>query len=108
MDPICVYINWSSYDELSDNVELTEKVALQQLTEYLRLRSKGVRLDYYLMDAFWYDPDGAYRKWRKPHWPCGPKKWFDLCAKHNVKPALWVSSNTLTKLNPAKAWLLPD
>src|SRR5690242_131013 len=56
--PIWVYNNWSAYDELSDNVPLTEQLALRQIGEIARLRRAGVHLDYYVMDAFWYDPEG--------------------------------------------------
>ena len=67
--PISVYNNWSSYDELSDNIPLTEKLAMRELDELLRLKRAGVRFDYYMMDAFWFAPDGAYRTWRAPNWP---------------------------------------
>jgi len=30
-EPISVYINWAAYDELSDEIELTEALALRQL-----------------------------------------------------------------------------
>ena len=96
-DPIWYYSNWSAYDELADNVELTEELAMRQLDEIARLRTLGVKLDYYLMDAFWYAPDGAYRTWRKPHWPNGPDRWIAGCQKLGVKPGLWFSSNSFSK-----------
>jgi hypothetical protein len=102
--PIGVYINWAAYDELSDNVELTEALALRQLDELLRLRWLGAWLNYYLMDAFWYAPDGGYRTWRKPHWPHGPDRWLDRCLSNGVHPGLWLSGNTLAKLTPIDAW----
>lgn len=102
--PLSIYINWAAYDELSDNVELTEAVAMRQLTELLRLRETGVRFEGYLMDAFWYAPDGAYRRWRQPHWPHGPDRWLHECIAHGVKPGLWFSSNTLHKLTAAPEW----
>jgi len=111
VQPVAVYVNWTAFDELSDTIELTETLAMQQFDELLRLRSKGVRLDCYLMDAFWYDPDGGYRSWRKPHWPSGPDRWLTACREHNVTPGLWVSTNSLCHLNPAAAWedsLSPD
>src|SRR3984893_10314305 len=74
--PIVVYNNWSSYDELSDNVPLTEQLAMRELDELLRLRRRGVRFDYYMMDAFWFAKDGAYRTWRKSTWPNGPDRWL--------------------------------
>jgi len=44
-EPIAVYNNWSAYDELSDDIELTEKLAMKELAEILRLRRAGVRID---------------------------------------------------------------
>jgi hypothetical protein len=102
--PISVYINWAAYDELSDNVELTEALALRQLDELIRLRRHGVRLDYYLMDAFWYAQDGAYRTWRRPHWPNGPDAWLTKCIENDVRPGLWLAGNSLSKLAPAPEW----
>ncbi|MCL5996676.1 MAG: hypothetical protein M1546_11570 [Chloroflexi bacterium] len=102
--PISVYINWAAYDELSDNVELTETLAQRQLDELLRLRAAGVCFDYYLMDAFWYAKDGAYRTWRKPHWPNGPDAWLDRCLNNGVKPGLWVAGNSTHSHDPIPAW----
>ena len=102
--PFNVYINWGAYDELSDSVPLTEEVAMRQLGALLRLRARGVRLDSYLMDAFWYAPDGAYRAWRKPHWPQGPGRWLEGCLEEGIKPGLWFSGNTLCKLKAAPQW----
>jgi hypothetical protein len=103
-DPIFVYNNWSSYDELSDNVPLTEELAMRELDQIIRLRKFGVRFDYYLMDAFWFAPDGAYRTWRKPNWPNGPDAWIRKCQENGIKPGMWFSSNTLIKINAAPAW----
>jgi hypothetical protein len=102
--PICIYDNWAAYDELSDSIELTEELALRELDELLRLRAAGARFDYYLMDAFWYDPDGGYRTWRRPHWPEGPDRWLRRCLQNGIVPGLWLSSNTLCKLNPIPEW----
>ena len=102
--PISVYINWAAYDELSDNVELTEALAMRQLRELLRMRKAGARFDYYLMDAFWYAPDGGYRTWRKPHWPNGPDAWLDQCLSNDVLPGLWVAGNSTHSHDPAPAW----
>lgn len=103
-DPVWVYNNWSSYDELSDNIPLTEQLAMKELDEIVRLKTFGVHFDYYMMDAFWFDPDGAYRKWRKPNWPDGPERWIAACQKNGLKPGLWFSTNTLVKINAAPQW----
>jgi len=102
--PIWVYNNWSAYDELSDNVPLTEAAAMRELHEVLRLRRLGVHIDYYVMDAFWYDPDGGYRKWRGEGWPVGPLRWIEALARNGILPGLWFSTNTLTHMNPPPQW----
>ncbi len=102
--PISVYNNWSSYDELSDNIPLTETLAMRELDELLRLKRAGVRFDYYMMDAFWFAPDGGYRTWRTPNWPNGPEAWIRKCQANGVKSGLWFSTNTLVKIQAASAW----
>lgn len=102
--PISVYNNWSSYDELSDNIPLTESLAMRELDELLRLKRAGVRFDYYMMDAFWFAPDGGYRAWRKPNWPNGPDAWIEKCQQNGIRPGLWFSTNTLVKIEAAPAW----
>jgi hypothetical protein len=39
IQPVAVYNNWSAYDELSDNIELTESLAMKELDQIVRLRS---------------------------------------------------------------------
>lgn len=102
--PYSVYINWAAYDELSDNVELTEELAMFQLGHVERLRKAGVRIDAYLNDCFWFAPDGAYRTFRKPHWPAGPDRWLAECKKLGVAPGLWVGTNTHRGLDINPAW----
>lgn len=103
-DPIFVYNNWSSYDELSDNVLLTEQLAMKELDELLRLRRQGVHFDYYTVDAFWFAPDGGYRTWRKTSWPNGPDRWIQKCRENGILPGLWFGTNALVKIDPAPEW----
>jgi len=77
---------------------------MRQFDELLRLISHGVQFDAYLMDAFWFDPDGGYREWRQPNWPDGPQRWLDACAEHALIPGLWFTANTLCHLNLPAAW----
>jgi hypothetical protein len=102
--PIWVYNNWSVYDELSDDVKLTEALTMEQLGEVERLQRAGVRIDYYLMDAFWFAPDGGYRTWRTEEWPEGPDRWLAALKAHGIKPGLWFGANTLTQIEAAPAW----
>jgi hypothetical protein len=103
-DPIWVYNDWSSYDELSDNIPLTEDLAMKELHEILRLRRFGIHFDYYMMDAFWFAPDGGYRSWRKPNWPHGPDRWISECLANGIKPGMWFGTNGLVKINVASQW----
>jgi len=103
-DPIWVYNDWSAYDELSDNIPLTEELAMRELDQIMRLGKLGVHFDYYMMDAFWFAPDGGYRTWRKPNWPQGPDRWIAACRANGIRPGLWFSTNTLVKINAAPAW----
>ncbi len=102
--PVFVYNNWSSYDELSDSVNLTEELAMRELDELLRLRRQGVHFDFYVMDAFWFAADGGYRTWRKPSWPNGPDRWIQRCRENGVLPGLWFGTNALVKLDPVPEW----
>jgi hypothetical protein len=103
-EPIWVYNNWSSYDELSDNIPLTEELAMRELGEIVRLRKLGVRFDYYMMDAFWFAPDGGYRGWRKPNWPNGPEKWIAACKQNGIIPGMWFGTNSLVHIDAAPQW----
>jgi hypothetical protein len=103
-DPIWVYNDWSAYDELSDNIPLTEALAMKELNEVERLQRSGVHFDYYMMDAFWFAKDGAYRTFRTPNWPDGPERWISSCKKNGLLPGLWFSTNTLVKIDAAPQW----
>ncbi len=103
-DPVWVYNDWSSYDELSDNIPLTEELAMKELNEIIRLRKFGIHFDYYMMDAFWFDPDGGYRKWRTPNWPNGPDRWIAACKENGILPGMWFGTNALVHINAAPQW----
>ncbi|MBV9963533.1 MAG: hypothetical protein JO072_14915 [Parafilimonas sp.] len=94
--PVFVYNDWSSYDELSDNIPLTEELAMKELNEVVRLKKNGVLIDYYLMDAFWFDKDGGYRTWHKQHWPNGADNWLRSCKQNNILPGMWFSTNLIS------------
>lgn len=102
--PISVYDDWGAYDELSDHVPLTQDLAMRELDQVLRLKKAGARFDYYVMDAFWFDPKGGYRTWKKPNWPNGPDAWIKKCQENDIEPGLWFSTNTLVHLDAAPQW----
>ena len=77
---------------------------MQELDNVLRLKKLGAHFDYYVMDAFWFDPNGAYLNWKKPNWPNGPDAWIKKCQENNIRPGLWFSTNTLVKIKAAPQW----
>ena len=93
--PVFIYNNWSAYDELSDNKPQTEALATRELNQILRLKKQGVEIDYYVMDAFWFDLWGGYRTWNKQHWPNGPDAWLEGCKQNGIKPGMWFSTNLI-------------
>ena len=111
-DPVWVYDNWSAYTDgyyklhhqLDDDTRLNEALSMKQVVEIARLRESGLRFDYYMMNAFWFDPDGAYRVWRKGDWPQGPDRWIEACQKNGLQPGLWFGTNTLWQINAAPRW----
>ncbi len=107
--PVFVYNNWSAYDELSDKVVQTEELAMRELGEMVRLMKNGVRFDYYVMDAFWFDKMGGYRTWNHEHWPDGPGKWLEGCRANGIRPGMWFSTNLIAThdgrfLEPVPEW----
>lgn len=108
--PVFVYNNWSAYDELSDKVVQTEELAMRELGEMLRLKQSGVQLDYYVMDAFWFDKMGGYRDWHREHWPKGPDRWLQACKDNGIRPGMWFSTNLIAThdgrfLEPVPEWV---
>jgi len=65
---IAIYGDWALHDEMGDKVELNEEMthtALDRL-EYWQ-KKHALKFDYYLIDAFWYDPEGNYQQFKKSH-----------------------------------------
>jgi len=91
--PVSVYISWASHDQLSDNVPLTEELAMREFDALLQLRKQGVQFDYYLMDMFWFDKNTGFRSFDKTNWKNGPDRWLNTCKENGIKPGLWISTN---------------
>jgi hypothetical protein len=94
--PFSVYCDWGLHDELGDNIELDERMTLEVLDRLEYWKEKGITLDYYLFDAFWFDPNGDYKQFKKTHWPNGFEKVREKIESLGMKPGLWFDVNGFT------------
>jgi hypothetical protein len=103
--PVSVYVSWAAHDELSDSVKLDERLAFRELDAVSRLKKKGARFDYFLLDMGWFDRDLGYRGFRRADWPQGPDRLLAACRERGLKPGLWLSTNVCGWSNPP--WMTP-
>lgn len=92
--PDNIYITWAAHDQLSDTVKLTEELAEKELAAFLALRSEGVKLDYFLLDMFWFSKHTLYKSFNED-WKNGHQAFFKKAKDNNVKIGLWLSANVL-------------
>ncbi len=107
-----IYCDWAAHDELGTLVkpQLTERLVDTQLDALKSLAAQeDVRFDYYLMDAFWYDPKGAYLDFKKPNWPRGYEPALRHMLELGLKPGLWfdLGGSTLD-LKDTPGWSGPE
>ena len=87
-----IYCDWAAHDELGTLVkpQLTEQLTHSLLDQLESMKSKdGIQFDYYLMDAFWYDPKGAFQTFKKSTWPDGYEPSLHRMLDLGMKPGLW-------------------
>jgi len=107
-----IYCDWAAHDELGTLVkpELTEQLTNTMLDTLQSMKSRdGTQFDYYLMDAFWYDPKGAYLDFKKPNWPRGYEPAVGRMLDLGMKPGLWfdLGGSTLD-LKGTSGWSGPE
>ena len=99
--PFSIFCDWSMHDELGDAIELDEAMTLSALDTLERWqREFAVRFDYYLLDAFWFDPSAPYTAFKQPHWPHGFETARARILELGMKPGLWYDVNA-SFLKPA-------
>ncbi|MFD0713437.1 hypothetical protein [Paenibacillus sp. GCM10027626] len=93
--PISIYCDWGLHDELSDAIELTEAMTLDMLAHLQWMKEQtGIAFDYYLIDAFWFEPNGGYKSFKRSHWPGGPAKVKAKMEELGIKLGLWFDVNS--------------
>ncbi len=88
-----IYNDWGAHDELGTLVkpQLTEQLTQELLDQLGSIKSRyGTRFDYYVLDAFWYEPQGGYLAFKKPNWPQGYKPALQRIQTLGMKPGLWL------------------
>lgn len=67
-----IYCDWGLHDDLSDNIELTEEMTRNNINKLdILMKKSGVRFDYYLMDAFWFEENQPYICFKERTFPKG-------------------------------------
>jgi len=107
-----IYCDWAAHDELGTLVkpQLTEQLTNSLLDRLQAMKSEyGIQFDYYLIDAFWYDPKGAYLTFKKPNWPRGYEPALHRMLELGMKPGLWfdLGGSTLD-LKETPSWRGPE
>ncbi len=115
-----IYCDWASHDELGTLVkpQLTQKLTDSMLDVLRSMKAQyGIQFQYYLIDAFWFAPQGGYTTFKKPNWPRGfepgekrilalgmtPGLWFDIgCVPHSHRHSLFID------LKDTPGWSGPD
>jgi hypothetical protein len=107
-----IYCDWAAHDELGTLLkpQLTEELVNSLLDILQSMKSSdGTQFSYYLMDAFWYDPQGAFVNFKKPNWPRGYELAAQRMLKLGMKPGLWfdLGGSTLDLKN-TPGWRGPE
>jgi hypothetical protein len=87
-----IYNDWGAHDELGTLVkpQLTEQLTFELLDQLESMKLKyGTQFHDYVLDAFWYDPRGAYMTFKRPNWPRGYEPALQRLQNMGMKPGLW-------------------
>lgn len=91
-----IYCDWGLHDDLSDNVELTEAMTNDNIDRLSVLMEKsGVRFDYYLMDAYWFEENQPYIRFKERTFPGGIDAIIGRLEKLGVRFGLWFDLNCI-------------
>ena len=94
-----IYCDWGLHDDLAkgeDLVELTEKMTLENIARVAEQSKKsGVRYDYYLMDAFWFEDHNPYIDFKRRTFPHGAAPVIEALEKEGMKYGLWFDLNCI-------------
>jgi len=94
-----IFNDWGAHDELGTlaKPQLTEELTQELLDELQSMKSKhGTEFADYVLDAYWYDPQGAYLAFKKSSWPRGYEPALKRMQDLGMKPGLWFDLGATT------------
>lgn len=91
-----IYCDWGLHDDLSDNVELTQKMTEDNIGNLASLmESSGVHFDYYLMDAYWFEEHQPYIRFKERTFPGGIDAIIERLEGMGIHFGLWFDLNCI-------------
>ncbi len=101
-EPLRVYCDWSLHCEGAPGApELTEKLTLDNIKELCAFEKKaGIRFDYYLMDAYWFETGVPYTAFKKRTFPDGAGRVVEALKQAGMKFGLWFDINCINAALP--------
>ena len=91
-----IYCDWGLHDDLADNVELTEELTLSNIRKLDELMQKsGVHFDYYLMDAYWFEENQPYIRFKARTFPDGIDNIIRRLEERGMRFGLWFDLNCI-------------
>ena len=76
---------------LYQKVELTEPLVLKNIEQLTALQGRGIKFDYYCIDAGWNDPRGDLKTFHPANFPHGSDRTFKEIHDLGMRPLLWIS-----------------
>ena len=94
--PLRIYCDWGLHDDLTDHINLTEIMTLENIERIAALSEKsGVKFDYYLMDAYWFEENQPYIRFKKSTFPHGVETVLKQLEQKGMKYGLWFDLNCI-------------
>lgn len=92
-----VYCDWGLHDDMTEGDPiLTAEMTLKNIQDIAEFSKKsGVKFDYYLMDAFWFEKGKPYSHFRKETFPEGYAPIVAALKDADMKYGLWFDMNCI-------------
>lgn len=92
-----IYCDWGLHDDMTEGDPiLTAEMTLKNIQDIAEFSKKsGVKFDYYLMDAFWFEKGMPYNQFRKDTFPEGCAPIVSALKDADMKYGLWFDVNCI-------------